>query len=217
MGTIVGRNCKVEVALTFDAAVTGGATAVTKAAPGVVSDAAHGLVDGDVGFWSVTGGMVELDEQAFVVDNKTNDTWEMPGFETTNYSTFVQADSSYTMADTWGTLTEAAGYAVGGGAADQLDDTRLIHTKTVNVSGNLAPQDVTIDVKNAEIDGSAMAFIAKKARAAEGCLFKISKGAQLLRVFYGVPSLPGESASAGQLATGQFSVTVKGWVAKPNV
>ncbi len=216
MTTIVGRNCKVEVALTFGSAVTG-ATAVTKAAPAVVSDAGHGLADGDVGFWTVTGGMVELNEQAFMVDNKTTDDFEMPGFETTNYSTFVGASSSYTMASTWGTISEAAGYSVGGGAASQLDDTRLPDTKTRHVAGLLAPEDVTIDVKVGEIDGAAMIFIGKKARAAEPVLIKISKGSQVLRVLYGVPSLPGEGAQAGALATGQFSVTVPGWVVKPNV
>lgn len=216
MTTIVGRNCKVEVALTFGSAVTG-ATAITKAAPAVVTDAAHGLADGDVGFWTITGGMVELNEQAFMVDNKTTDDFEMPGFETTNYSTFVGASSSYTMASTWGTISEAAGYTIGGGAASQLDDTRLTDTKTRNVAGLLAPQDVTIDVKVGEIDGAAMIFVAKKARAAEPVLMRISKGAQVLRVFYGVPSLPGEGAQAGALASGQFNVIVPGWAVKPNV
>jgi hypothetical protein len=217
MTTIVGRNCKVEVALTFGTPVTAGATAITKAAPAVVTDAAHGLLDGAVGFWTITSGMIELNEQAFMVDNKATDTWEMPGFETTDYSTFVSADSTYTMAATWGTISEAAGYSVGGGAANQLDDTRLTDTKTRNIAGLLAPQDVSIDVKSGEIDGAAMLYIAQKARAAAPVLFKISKGSQVLRVFYGVPSLPGEAAQAGALATGQFSVTVPGWVIKPNV
>ena len=215
MTTIVGRDCKVEVALTLGAAVTG-ATGLTKAAPGVVTDAAHGLADGDVGFWTITGGMVELNEQAFMVDNKATDTFEMPGFETTSYSTFSAASSSYTMAATWGTISEAAGYAVGGGASSALDDTRLTDVKTRNVAGLLAPQDVTIDVKVGEIDGAAMIYVAKQARAGASCLFKITKGTQVLRVFYGVPSIPGESASVGALATGQFSVTVPAWVVKPN-
>lgn len=216
MTTIVGRNCKVEVALTLDSPVTG-ATGITKAAPAVVTDTAHGLADGEVGFWTVTAGMVELNEQAFMVDNATTNGFEMPGFETTNYSTFDGASSSYTMAATWGTVSEAAGYTVGGGASAQLDDTRLTDTKTRNVAGLLAPQDVTIDVKVGELDGAAMQFIAKKARAAESCLFKITKGSQVLRVFYGVPSIPGESVAVGALGTGQFSVTVPGWVVKPNV
>lgn len=216
MTTIVGRNCKVEVALTFGSAVTG-ATGLTKAAPGVVTDAAHGLADGDAGYWAITGGMVELDQQAFIVDNKTTDTFEMPGFETTNYSTFAAASSSYYMAATWGTVSEAAGYSVGGGAAAALDDTRLTDTKTRNIAGLLAPQDVTIDVRSGEVDGAAMQFLAAKARANVPVLVKISKGSQVLRVAYGTPSLPGESLTAGQLASGQISLTVPGWAIKPNI
>lgn len=214
MGTIVGRNCKVEVALTFETAVTN-TSAITKADPGVVTSAAHGLTDGEAGFWSVSAGMVELDQQAFLVDGSDTNTFQMPGFETTSYSTFTAG--TFQMAATWGTLSESAGYGVGGGAANQLDDTRLLDSKTRNVAGNLAPQDVTIDVRNQEIDGTAMNFIGKAARAGTPVLMKISKGAQVLRVFYGVPSLPGEATQAGALASGQFSVTVPGWVVKPNV
>lgn len=214
MGTIVGRNCKVEVALTLGTPVAG-ATAITLADPPVVTDAAHGLTDGAVGFWSVSAGMVELNEQAFIVDDSDTNTFKMPGFESTTYSAYTAG--TYTMAATWGTLAEAAGYGVGGGAANALDDTRLLDVKTRNIAGNLAPQDVTIDVKNQEVDGAAMAFIAKAARATTSVLMRISKGGQVLRVFYGVPSLPGEATAAGALATGQFSVQVPAWVVKPNV
>jgi len=212
-GTIVGRGCKVEVALTLASAVS--PTAVTKADPGVVTLNAHGLADGAVGFWTVAAGMVELDEQAFMVAEKDTNTWKMPGFETTNYSTFTAG--TVTMAATWGTLAEAAGYNVGGGAADALSDPRLMDLKKRTVAGNLASQDVTIDVSNQEIDGAAMAFISKKAQAGAKALFKISKGNQVLRVFYGSPSLPGEQVAAGALASGQFNVLCQGWVVKPNV
>jgi hypothetical protein len=217
MGTIAGRDCKVEVALTFKAAVTGGATAITLADPPVVTDAGHGLTVGEVGFWLVTGGMVELNEQAFFVGAPDTNTFTMPGFETSNYSAFVGAESTYTMADTWGVVAEAAAYGIGGGAAAELDDTRLIDVKTRTISGNLAAQNVTIDVRNQEVDGAAMAFVAKKARATQSVLMRIRKGTKTLRVFYGVPSLPGESTAAGALASGQFSVLCPGWVVKPNV
>jgi len=48
-------------------------------------------------------------------------------------------------------------------------------------------------------------------------LVRISKGNQVLRVAYGQPSVPGESVQAGQLASGSFSITVPGYVVKPNV
>ena len=57
MTTIVGRNCKIEVALTFDAASA--ATAVTAANPAVATLTSHSVDTGDVGYWVVTAGMVE--------------------------------------------------------------------------------------------------------------------------------------------------------------
>lgn len=217
MPTIVARNLKLEVVLTYEAAVTGGATAISLANVPVVSDAAHGLEDGEIGFWTVANGMVELDEQAFMVDNKATDNFEMPGFETTNYSAFVQADSTYTMAATFGTLAESAGISIGGGASTELDDTRTQDTRTRNISGNLAPQTVTIDIRNQEVDGAAMAFISRKARQGEKVLMRATKAGKTLFVWYGTPSLPGMAVAAGAAATGQFTVQCPGWVVKPNV
>jgi hypothetical protein len=212
MGTITGRNVKIEVALTFDSALT--VSAVTKASPPVATSTSHGSLDGEVGFFTVTAGMVELQEQAFMADNVATNTWEMPGLDSTDYSTFTAGTA--TMAATWGTVSEAAGYTVGGGAPAQLDDTRLTDTKTTNIAGNLASEDLNIDVRNAEVDGAAMAFIAGKAQRGLPILIKISKASQVLRVFYGIPGRPGESVSAGGAATGQFGLVGRGWVVKPN-
>src|SRR5687767_10557781 len=100
MPTIVGRNCKIEVALTFAAAVN--PTAVTKASPPVATLNAHGLVSGAAGFWTVSGGMVELDQQAFIVDNEAANTFELPGLDSSDYSTYTAG--SVTMAASWGTI-----------------------------------------------------------------------------------------------------------------
>lgn len=214
MGTITGRNCKIEVALTFDVAIT--PTAVTKASPPSVTLSAHGLTDGEVGYWSsVTAGMVELHEQAFMVDNSATNTWEMPGLDSTDYTTFTAG--SVIMAATWGTLTEATGYTVGGGAADQIDDTRLNESKRRNIAGLLPSQDLSIDIRNQEIDGTVLAFIEGKAKRGLPILVKISKGSQVLRVAYGTPSIPGESVASGAGATGQLNIIVPQWVVKPNV
>jgi len=218
MGTITGRNCKVEVALTFSAAVVAGATLITKANPPQVTDAAHGLSNGSVGFWLMpAGGMVELDEQGFMVNNVATDTFEMPGLDSTDYSTHVAAGNSYTIAATWGTVSEAASYEVGGGAAGQIEDNRLHETKDRNISGNLAAQTLNVGIKNQEVDGAAMQFVATKAMRGLPVLIKISKAGRVLRVAYGVPSLPGESVSAGGGATGTFAVNVPGFCVKPNV
>lgn len=213
MTTIVGRDCKIEVALTFDSAIQ--PTAVSKANPGVATLTSHTVETGDVGFWSVSAGMVELDEQAVYCTDTDANTFTMNGLDTTNYSTFSAGD--LTLAATWGTLSEAAGYTVGGGAAASLNDTRLIDVKTRNIAGLLAPQDVTIDIRNPVTSGAALAFLENKAVNSAKVLIRISKGGTVLRVLYGQPSLAGEGVQAGDLASGQMSITVPGWVVKPNV
>lgn len=212
MTTIVGRNVKVQVALTFSAAAN--PTDVSKANPAVATLAAHGRQVGDVGYWSVSAGMTELDQQAVVVTAAPSGTFDMAGLDSTGYSTYTAG--SITFAATWGTVSEAAGYTVGGGAANQLDDTRLMDVKTRNVAGMLPSQDLSIDVKQQEINGAAMSFIESAAKNGTPVLIKITRGNQVLRVAYGVPSIPGESAAAGALATGQFNIVCPAWVLKPN-
>lgn len=214
MGTIVGRNCKVEVALTFAAAAN--PTAVTKASPPVVTLTSHGLANGAVGYWSsVTAGMIELQDQAFMVNNQATNTWEMPGLDSTDYTTYTAG--SVTMAATWGTLSEAMSYEVGGGDVNQLDDTRLYENKTRNIAGLLPSQDLTFGTRPQEIDSTVLAFVTGKAKRGLQILVKISKGSQVLRVAYGTPSVPGESVTVGGAATATFNLIVPAWVVKPNV
>jgi hypothetical protein len=212
MTTIVGRNCKVEVALTFAASIA--PTAVTKANPPSCTLTTHGMTDGDAGYWSVSAGMIELDQQACLINQIDVNTFTLLGLDSTYYSTYTAG--TFYEAATWGTLSEAAGYAVGGGEADQLDDGRLNDNKRRQVAGFNAAENLTIDVKQGEVDGAALQFIIAAARNGTSVLIKITKGTQVLRLAYGVPSVPGESVQAGQLATGSFSLTVPAYVVKPN-
>ena len=216
MATIKGINCKVEVALTFGSAKL--FTGVTKAYPPVATLTAHGIVNGDAGYWTIGSGMTELADQAILANNITANTIEMPGLDSTDYSTYVSAAGNFlTMALTWGTVAEGAGYQVGGGAGAQLNDTRLTDTKTRNIAGLLAPQDITIDVRTAVVSSAAMQFIERQAMRNLPVLIKISQGSRVLRVAYGTPSLPGENLSSGELASGSFSIIVPAFAVKPNV
>lgn len=213
MTTIVGRDCKIEIALTFDSPIA--PTAVSKANPGVATLTSHTVETGDIGWWSVTAGMIEMHEQAVYLTDTDANTFTMNGLDTSGYSTYTAG--SLTIAATWGTLSEAAGWSIGGGAATQLDDTRLIDIKTRNVAGMMGAQDMTIDLRNPVTSGAALAFLENKAINGQMILLKISKGGTVLRVVYGQPSLAGESVSAGQLASGQLGITVPAWALKPNV
>lgn len=212
MGTIVGRGITVQYASTLASPIN--PTAVTKANPAVATLTSHGMTDGTVGYWTVSAGMVELDGQAAHIIATSANTFTMNGLVTTGYSTY--SAGTFTYASAWSTIAEAASYAVGGGAAATLDDTRLFHTRTSNIAGLLAPQDLTVDVRSAEVSGTAMAAIEAAAQTSTALLFRVMKGSTTLRVYYGIPSLPGESVQAGALGSGQFNILGAGWCVKPN-
>lgn len=213
MTTIVGRNCKIEVALTIAAAAA--FTAITKANPGVATKASHAIADGTVGYWSVAAGMVELDGQATMTGSAAANTLELEGLDTTLYSTFTAGD--FYAAATWGLLDEAGGYAMGGGAADQLDDSRLHLSKRRNIAGLNAAEDLTVNIKTPEVEGAALQFLTAAARNGTSVLIKITKGTRVVRVAYGVPSTYGEQVDVGGLGTGSFNLICPAYVLKPNV
>jgi hypothetical protein len=210
MTTAKGLAVKVEIALTFSTAKT--VTAVSKADPGVATSATHGMTDGTVGFWTVTAGMTELDGQASRVKNGAGSAFDLQGLDTTNYTAFTSG--TFTPAATWGLLDESVSYEIGGGAANALDDTRLIDVKTRNVNGLMGAQNLTIGTKPQTVNSSVMAFIEKQARAQGYVLVRITLHDGSVRVAYGQPSMPGESVQSGALASGSLSITVPAWVLK---
>jgi hypothetical protein len=216
MGTIVGRNLKLEVALTYRADspdfIPSG---ITKDYPPVVTKSGHGAITGDIGFWTMPGGMVELDEQAAYVRRLTDNTFEMPGLESTDFSTYTTG--LFTVGETWGVISEASQLTVGGGAAAEIDDGRLLDIKDRTISGNLAAQNVTVSIRPQEQAGEAMQFVKRQAKKTAKLLFKASKNGVVLLCWYGAPSLPGLSVANGAGATGDFSIQVPQFVVEPNI
>lgn len=213
--TVNGRNVKVEIALTYSPAAA--FTSVSKAFPGVATKTAHGIAAGTVGYWSVLAGMTQLDQQATALYNPTANTLDIAGLDTTDYDTFTAGD--FIAGATWGLIEEAKGYAMGGGAGDQLDDTRLHQNKRSNVAGLNAAEDLRVSVAPPEVESAPMQFCMRNARRGINSLFKITslKTGKILRVAYGVPSVYDENLDVGALGTGGFSITVPAYVLKPNV
>lgn len=214
MTTIVGRNIKVEVALTFDSAIN--PTDVSKASPGVATLSTHAVETGDVGYWSVTAGMTELHEQAVYCTDTDTNTFTLNGLDTTNYSTY--SAGSLVLAATWGVVTEAYTYSIPDAAAAELEDTRLSDIKTRNIAGLLGSQNLTIGVRSPVTMSTALAYIYNKGLNGGQVLVKITDTTtgKVLRVGYGTPSIPGEDVSAGAGATGSLNIIVPQFILKPN-
>jgi hypothetical protein len=64
-------------------------TSITKANPAVVTSTAHGFLDGQTVILKDIEGMTEVDGLIFTVANKTANTFELSGIDSTNYSTFT--------------------------------------------------------------------------------------------------------------------------------
>lgn len=62
---------------------------ITKASPGVITAAAHGLSNGDRVIVSGVSGMTEVNNRQFVVSNKTTDTFELSGIDAGGYTTYA--------------------------------------------------------------------------------------------------------------------------------
>ncbi len=212
MGTIVGRNVKLEVALTYSAAKT--VTAVTLANPGVATSSTHGMANGTVGYWTATGGgMPQIEGQATRVYNQATNTFELQSLDTTTFSAW--ASGTFTPVATWGTLSEMVGYNYGGGAAEQLDDTKSLDVVEQVLFGPMPADTVQVDLLAQSFSGTTMAFIESAAINQAYCVFRVTIGQDgSVRVFRGMPSRPGESMQRKQLATGSFQIAVKGMVLK---
>lgn len=208
MTTAVGRGVKVEIGLTYGAPKT--VTAVTLASPGVATSATHGMANGTVGYWATTGGgMPQLDGQATRVYNQATNSFELQGLNTTNFSAY--ATGTFTPVATWGTLSEAIGYSIGGGAADTLDDTKLTDVIKQEINGLLASDSVQIDLLSQTVDSAVMQAIQDASIAQTYLVFRVTHADGSVRVFRGQPSRPGEALQRGQLATGSIQVKVKGF------
>lgn len=70
-------------------------TEVSRANPAVVTAPAHGLSNGDEVMFRNIVGMTDIDHYTFTVANKTADTFELSGVDSTGYGAFVAQPDSY--------------------------------------------------------------------------------------------------------------------------
>jgi len=122
---LVGIGVTTEIQKTLGSAIT--ITGITKASPGVVTSVGHGLSNGTVLVLSASAGMVELDGQAVRVANKTLDTFELEGIDTTDYSTFSAGTAQEVTV--WSTISNATNVSAPEAEPPDIPVTTLIDTQ----------------------------------------------------------------------------------------
>lgn len=88
-------------------------TGISKANPAVVSATAHGLENGEEVYFSGVLGMTQMNGRRAVVANKTADTFELEGVDSTGFTTYAGSSTdslrrTYAIAKAVATPTEAA-------------------------------------------------------------------------------------------------------------
>ncbi len=182
-------------------------SAITKASTGVASSTAHGYNDGDIVLLLVDG-MIELDYTIARVDNKTTDTFELEGINTTSFHTFISGTAEkLTFGAAAATFTDVNS---SGGEAEDIAIRTIHRSQDFNIPGNFSAASISLGSLWDVNDPALLALKAfSKAKTVCGILIEFATGAKVY--FAGVPSVslaPG--GSAGQPVTTPVKLSVRG-------
>lgn len=183
----------VQVAIQSALAAADTISAITKANPGVVTATAHGLNNGDYVKLTVQG-MFQLDARVFRVANKTTDTFELEGENTTNYDTFSSGSAE---AITFGTtMTTAVGLQASGGDFDFIDVTTIHDNVKKQVPGAAAAAVYNFDNLWDPADTALAALKQASDNQAQRCIKFRFAGGQIVTFtsYIGLTMLPGGNA-----------------------
>lgn len=181
---------------------------ITKANPGVVSSTAHGLSNGDIVFLEING-MHQLNDKVVRVANKTTDTFELEGVDTTLFETFSSGTAQKL---TFGTsITTATTINASGGDFDFIDSTTIHDSTKKQIPG--LPSAITYQFDNIW-DASDTGLLAMKAasdtQAKRAFKFQFGSGGKILYFagYVGCAMLPGGQAQG--LVTTSAVITMNG-------
>ena len=202
----VWKNVAVAMQSALAAATT--ITAITKANPGVVTSVAHGYSNGNILFLTVSG-MYQLDHKVVRVANKTNDTYELEGVNTTAFDTFSSGTAELI---TFGTsITTATTITVSGGNFELIDKTTIHESVKSSLPGSPEPSNFSIDHIHDISDAGLLAMkSASDVQGKRAFKFQWGTGGQIM-VFagnVGASLLPGGSSQ--QLVTTPSVITMNG-------
>ena len=136
----IWKNVQIAVQSALGSAKT--ITGITKADPGVVTSTAHGFNDGDLVVLTVNG-MHQLNDKIVRVDNKTDDTFELEGVDTTLFDTFSSGTAELITFGT--TMQTAVSLSSSGGDFAFIDTTTIHDSKQTQIPGLPSAAVFTMD------------------------------------------------------------------------
>lgn len=152
-----GTKLRVETARAGVKTISG----ITQANPAVVTADAHGYSAGDIAYLADIGGMISLNDRAFVVANPSTNTFELKGVDSTSLSAYTSGGSAYKV-----TLTQVAevnNLTIGGGGSSQIEVTNFDSEAVEQLPGlpNLGSLSCGITLNHTDAGQKAMRSIAE--------------------------------------------------------
>lgn len=157
-------------------------TAITKANPGVVSSASHGMANGAYAVLSAQG-MLQLDGRVARVANQAANTWELEGIDTTLFDTFTSGSSQEITFGT--TLSAAVSITASGGDFDFIDVTTIHDNVKKQIPGLANPSTFSFEcIWDASDAGLVALKAASDAQAQRAFRFTFANGQKLVFTGY---------------------------------
>lgn len=146
-GTII----KVETARASGKTISG----LTNASPGVVTATAHGYSNGDIAIIQDVGGLVEVNDRAFVIASSATDTFALKGEDTSNFGVYTSGGSAKKVTLT--EIGEVLSYQASG-SGSSIDVTNLRSISMESLAGLVDPGKLTmsITIKHGDAGQAAM-------------------------------------------------------------
>ena len=198
----------VAVSMQSAIAATKTITGVTKANPGVATSVAHGYSDGDILFLEIQG-MRQIDQKVVRITNKTLDTFELEGVDTTLFDTFASGTSAKVTLGT--TITSMTNISASGGDFDFIDTTTIHDNSRSQVPG--LPSAISYSTDNiwdATDAGQIAMKVASDNQAKRVIKFQFGSSGKIVYFggYVGFNGLPGGQAQA--LVTSSAVFTMNG-------
>ena len=198
----------VQIAVQSALAAADTITGITKANPGVVTSATHGLANGDYVYLTVSG-MHQLNGRVARVANQTTNTFELEGIDSSLFDTFTSGTAE---AITFGTsITTATTVSASGGGFDMIDITTIHDNAKKEMPGLPAASTFTFENIWDVADSGLIAMKnASDAQAKRAFKFTFGSGGQIMVFagYVGANLLPGGNAQ--DKVTTSTTITMQG-------